>query len=603
MSDGNPMLNTAKNLIEKVGEKNVYDTFSKHMGYATTPPMMHEFIDSDEWLGKAVGGNLYPPWRSALYDIYPNPLRSPYSEVICTGAIGTGKTTVGILGSLYDLVRFTCLDKPQEHFGLLPTTKIAYAILNVTLGLAGDVIWDQLFQLMHTSPRIRHMIDRHKTNQSKLTDRTLFPKGVDIFIGSRPTHALGMAIVGAVLDEVNFHHSAEKAYENYAAVKARIESRFMQSDGSFPGRVWMLSSKKNEQDFLEDHISKSEDNVQTKVYSYPLWEIQRHKPNVKYSGRTFPVFIGDKHRDPMILTGPGSSYGITDDLVMQVPMEHKERFDYDLNTALRDIAGVALGSIFKFIPSVEVLNRALCLPNPVRKEIVPLDFQDRSDLLINYLDFQRLIVPQWKDSPRHIHVDLAVRKDKCGIASSFVSDTVTTRKVDPFTGIELVMSEPQFITEFALGVMAKGGSEIPFYKIKEFMVALSREGYPIAKVTFDGFQSVNLRQDLNLMGIPSEELSCDKTKDPYECWKDALLQGRWLGPKFELLKKECGELVDVGKKIDHPVKDGSKDISDGVAGSVYSAYQTYMKFPHIHQLKETIAARDRHGNSRLSQVH
>ena len=135
------------------------------------------------------------------------------------------------------------------------------------------------------------------------------------------------------------------------------------------------------------------------------------------------------------------------------------------------------------------------------------------------------------------------------------------------------MRAPIFYTDFILCIEPRPGHEIAIYKIKEFSIDLQRRGYPIAKVSADGYQSANLRQDLLLAGINAEIISVDKTKDPYYNLRTAILESRYNGVSHEILDQELRALIDAEKKIDHPVK-GSKDLADSVCGSLWSAYSS-----------------------------
>ncbi|MHA1866821.1 MAG: hypothetical protein ACTSXD_02005, partial [Candidatus Heimdallarchaeaceae archaeon] len=435
------------------------------------------------------------------------------------------------------------------------------------------------YQMASESRKVRDLF-----NTSRERGHTLFKNNIGIFMGSRSSHALGMDVIGAILDEVNFQDKvADQAYNNYKAIKRRIESRFQSDTGHYPARVWMVSSKNRKIDFLDKHIEKNRNNKNVKVYDYPLWEVIGHKRN--YTGKTFKVFIGDQHRDPKIIIKDLDKIGLNESRIIDVPIEHRQPFEYDLVEALKDIAGVSISSVFKYIPSIEAINKALLLKNPVYREVITLDFYDKSDILADYCDLKNIMIPQYKYCPRYIHIDMGLKHDRLGISSSFVSDTVTIKSIDNQSGLEITLVEPQFMTEFIVTLESKTSSEIPIYKVKDFLLFLKNNGYPIAKVTIDGFQSSNLIQDLNLLGIKAELLSVDRTKDPYDCLKHGLLQQRWLAPKCEILKVELRELVDVGKKIDHP-PDGSKDLSDSCAGSVYSAYQDFQKYPSMKSLVE-----------------
>lgn len=498
-----------------------------------------------------------------------------------SGGIGTGKTSCGLIGALYDLTRIALLKEPQEHFNLLSTTKIAYTILNRTLISARDILYDQIKDMVASSPILYEM--HRKAYKEKRSIKTLFPNNIDLLTASRAGHALGAAICGAVLDELNFQ---DNAYKNYLAIKRRIQSRFLQPGGHYPSRVWMLSSKDKHSSFLEDHIRENITNPITKVYEYSIWEIQKHKKSTTgksiYCGKTFKVFCGDAVRDPRILKGKGDSIGLDASRVIDVPIEYYNDFKKDIYNSLRELAGKSTDSVFKYISSVELIDKALKLTNPVHREEIILDFNNRSEKIIDYIDIANLITPQYPYNHRHIHIDMALgKKDRLGIASTFIASVSNTFKRDDRTGLEIPVREPFYITELLLAIKAKSGSEIPLYKIKEFISTLINSySYPLTKVTTDGFQSSSLLQDLNIMGINAEYCSVDRTKEPYEILKQALLGGKWLCVKSSILNKELRGLVDTGKKVDH-VSDGSKDCSDACAGSVAQCYYTYVKYPQV----------------------
>ena len=127
-----PITQLTSQLLESVGEQGVYRALSQLFGYVETPPTIHEFLYNDDWLGSVLGDNVYYPWRLALNEIFPNPFISPFSEILFSGSIGTGKSTVSTIGGLYDLIRLVLLKNPQESYGLLPTKKIAYEITCAT---------------------------------------------------------------------------------------------------------------------------------------------------------------------------------------------------------------------------------------------------------------------------------------------------------------------------------------------------------------------------------------------------------------------------------------------------------------------------------------
>jgi len=178
------------------------------------------------------------------------------------------------------------------------------------------------------------------------------------------------------------------------------------------------------------------------------------------------------------------------------------------------------------------------------------------------------------------------------------------KKWDMLQGKWNIIRSPLFKTVFVMRVRPKPGSEVPLYKIKLFLVELKNKDIPIAKITMDGFQSTNMRQDLVLQGFKSELLSVDRTKDPYDTLKNAILEERWTGPYNYVLERELKKLQDFGKKIDHPTigtssghgknktEIPSKDLADACAGSIYSCFTGIEDFGAAFDIEEFMGALD-----------
>lgn len=564
-------------LVSAHGEKTAMKVLAQMSGYEEMPPTIQEFINDDHYLGSVLRETIYPVWRNALYEIFPNPFYSPYLEVIVTGAIGTGKSTVSLAGSLYDLCKIAHLKEPQEYYRLVKSTKIALALMNATMDLAGGVLYDQLITWMQESPFFRRLL-----NSS--SGATLLPKNIHVVIGSRFSHILGMAVVGAILSEINFQtKAAEQAYDNFTNAKRRIQSRFL-TRGSYPGRMWLDSSKADCASFLDTHVKESLNDPLVKVYDNPIWVVKDHTGI--YSGKKFKVFIGDDKRDPFLLERPDQIIGLDDSKIIDVPVEYQNDFRLDIHNSLRDLAGVSTYTSFKFISSVEILDRAFSGTNPVHKEIITLDFYDPNDAIIRYVKWEEL---EKSSHPRFMHIDLGLKHDKTGIAISHLVGLQTVSRDDPFTGKSVKVTEPVFKTDLVLAIEARSGQEVPIYKIKEFILTLVNRDYPLVLVTMDGYQSSNLRQDLQLQGVDTDYLSLDRNKQGYIALKNAIMENRYHGPHNELLIKELRDLVDVGSKLDHPA-DGSKDLADAVAGSVFSSFINMDKYSLLSRADDYLAA-------------
>jgi len=557
-----------KKIVIRAGgdEFKIYKALAPLLGYEAVPPTMEEFLNGDEFFGNRqlnLGKNIFPVWKDTLHLIYPNPFYSPYVEIVATGAIGIGKTTLAKVGASYDLARLLLMKNPQEYYHFTPTSRIVYALINATLTLSRGVIYDELLEWFTLSPFFRKQVAVAKRYKS------LFPKNIDVAVGSRPSHFLGTEVFGAILDELNFQDKVkDQAWTNYSVIKSRITSRFKRG-GRVPGHMWLLSSKARENSMLEEYIRREAYNASTTlVKDVSLWDAKGHL--MRLSGEKFLVYLGDETRDPFII-GDEKDYSsirhmnLDESRILEVPIEFKEDFVRDIYQSLQDIAGISVSSIYRFIPSVKIIKNSMQQPNPVKKTIIRLSFND-DDRIINYLELNT------KDpQPRYIHFDIGVSHDRTGIASSYILGWKRVSRRNPVTGVELVTNEPIFRTEWVIYIEPHSGEEVPLYKLRNFILDLLVSGYPVGAVSADGYQSTQLRQELN-RSITTELVSVDRKKDAYLEVKRALYESRLFLPDHDLLAKELRELMDTGKKIDHPPK-GSKDGADAVAGSVYMASQ------------------------------
>lgn len=565
--------NLARQLVEGFGYKQAMTALGQMAGYESTPPTILEFLFNFDYMGEVLGDNLFPVWRAALEEIYSNPFHSPYREIMITGAIGLGKSTFALAGNMYDACRMLHLRNPHKQYGILKTDPIVFALVSATKDLAERNLMSQWKELAEASPYFLKQMEKAKDKG------IMFPKKVTPIVASRKNDLLGKAVAGALLSELNDQKAIKgQAEDNYSGVLSRQDSRFgtgYSRMGSWPGRIWLDSSRKESTSFLDVQIDKGRARNDVRVFDYAQWEV--HAFRGRYSGDTFKVFVGSSTRDPFVLTHASQIVGLDDALVIDVPVELKQHFDADIYKSLQDLAGKGTWSAHKFIPSSERIGVALNRVNPVQREIIQLDFYENHDQLLNYMNPEALRLQN--KAPRYIHIDVGLTKDRLGIASCYVAGHVTRKHTSMLDNKEHITREPVFVYDWLICVEAKPGQEIPFHKVKEFLFLLrSQFAFPIAHVSLDGYQSRNLRQDLELAGFKATIESVDRTRDPYDQFKMALLAGRLSLPKNGVLEKELKNIMDLGHKIDHPMENpdgsrGSKDLADACCGAAWNAYQ------------------------------
>lgn len=484
-----------------------------------------------------------------------------------TGCIGAGKSTVSIIGVLYDLYRVTLLKDPHKKFKLIPTTPIVITLITATMDLAGAVLADQLIDVIGSSPYFRSKLLPGKGDR---IDEEMFPHHVGIAYGSRMRHSLGKAVIGAIIDEANFQNAvADQAVQNYNSIRRRMFSRFMTKGGDVPCRMWVVSSRNESTSFLESHIDAERDNPKVAIFEPAIWEVQAHKGI--YSGKTFPVFIGSDIEQPKVITSDKE----LDDYqgrVIQVPVEYRKDFENNLPGALQDLAGVATRNGVNLIYNVEALDKSMCLENCMTTDELHLTLNDNDQIA----DFYKGNLPKGK---YYVHLDGGLRSDRFGFAMSRVTEQIKVTTTSAVSGMEVSKISPAIETPLVFGIKALPGSEVPFWKVRVFLAYLRSSGVNIAQITCDGYQSADMMQLLTKLGFNVKYASVDKTKDPYLKLSSNILLGLIKMPNSKILRNELINLQNLPKKIDHPatvVIDGKqvvggKDIADAVASSSYEA--------------------------------
>lgn len=573
--------------LSKLTTKELYAQAAAAEGYESVPVDIDTFLDDPYYLGQTYGPEaVYPYWREALHKIYPNPLYSPYEEICISGAIGIGKTSAALMGSMYDLYHVTLLKAPQKKYKLLPITRIIFSLVTATKDLASAVMANQMLDVIAASP---YFVSKFMPHKGEKLDEDMFPHHVGIGFGSRGGHNLGKAVIGAIIDEANFQEAvADQAVKNYETITRRMESRFMGKNGSLPCRRWIVSSRNSTASFLESHIEAVEKNPKVLVLAPSIWEVQGNAKGI-YSGKTFPVFIGTNSEQPMICTTDKE----VDDhagYIIDVPIEYRNSFEENLPGALMDLAGVANRSALALIYNVEKWQQCQSLDNAVSKDEIMLSL-DGEDHIIDYMV---------KDLPKlnyYVHLDGALRGDRFGFAMSAVEKQMAVTGNDFLTGQKTMRLMPSIVTPLVFGIKARPGSEVPLWKVRKFLLDLRNKGVHIMQVSTDGFQSADMRQMLTKMGFETKYVSVDTTKEPYLQFASGINHGTVKVPKSPILDFEVRNLQNQDKKIDHPLKvmvngkyvKGGKDIADAVSASQHEALmaaQTLSEGSMMAQLKD-----------------
>src|SRR6266567_5525188 len=104
-----------------------------------------------------------------------------------------------------------------------------------------------------------------------------------------------------------------------------------------------------------------------------------------------------------------------------------------------------------------------------------------------------------------------------------------------------------------------------------FLFMRNQWGFQFGQISYDMFQSATSLEVLQAKGFTAQRLSIDSDKTAYTTWRTAVQEHRLRLYPHTRLQEEMLQLVDVGRKYDHPPGGGTKDVADAVAGAHLSA--------------------------------
>lgn len=573
-----------------------YLDYLYQLDYRERPVSVEEFLSSNRFFGKmtAQGKMVYPIWKQKLSELLAED--SKYL-VIFTGAIGTGKTRAAVWATGYLMYRILCLKDPWQFFNKSAGGRMSIAFFNLTKTLGESRAFNILQQHLLSSPWFLSKGTVVGKGSSQKLDIPLFDYAL-----SSPLCAgfgtQGRDIIIAIMDEVDSPSVSEKQKQKvlaaYETTVLRFESRFVDEVyRESIGKFFLVASKQEQQSFLDAFIAEHKNSKNTYIADIKYWET---KEKGTYCGKTFSVMLGDAYTASRIIDDPQEVIQVQKQgfQIIEVPIEFRESFERNLDGSLRDIAGVSTVSSrrSKLFPVERVLFDCYdkTKPDPANLTTITIGLNDELDL-IRFLDLSKIRTPS--SIKRFIHCDISYSGDgdALSIAMSAIKDWIKKDIETPDGSFER-RSVPIIETDFAIRLKGKPGDEIPLYRIRKFILDLRSAGFNIFFTADLALLSADTKQLLERAGIPCDYLSLDRTPDAYLAFKELVLEKRWICHWLPILHFELSNLeYDKDKqKIDHPHKVqtieflpdgssremvvlGSKDMSDAVAGSVYSALQ------------------------------
>ena len=520
------------------------------------PVDMEEFLLGENYMNAEAF--LYPKVIEELIEMNSG----GYTEILLTGGIGSAKTTCALYTTAYQLYLLSCYKNPHRQFALDPHSEIVMVFQSITQQKAKAVGYDRFKSMIESC----NYFQQHFPHNKELTSSLQFPNRIEIRpVSGQQFASIGENVIGGLIDELNYMDVTENSKRSidggtydqavavYNSIARRRKSRFHQL-GELPGLLCLVSSRRYPGQFTDGKEEEARTDPTIYVYDKRVWEV---KPEGTFNEGMFPVFIGDRTRQPRVLTSEREIGENDHDLIDYIPMGYKPEFEKDIYDALREIAGKATLSKHPFIGNREAVERCMGRrPSIFTSEWV--DFEDQP------LAFSPKRIEDLSE-PRFAHVDLGLNKDSAGVAIGYVDEFV---EIERSEGSIETLHNIQI--DGVLEVRPPKGGEIKFWKIRDLFYKLREAGMDLRWITFDTYQSVDSIQLLHNAGFTTGNSSMDKTRAPYEFLKTAIYDGRVNMPTHARLRDELISLEDQPDKgkIDHPPK-GSKDCADALAGVVY----------------------------------
>ena len=573
MSDNNItyFMNEFEKLTEQEKSEVIYEAIGKEI-YKTNPVDIKTFIEDPFFLG-SVFDNIFKIWKDLCYEVYPAPFCKKYDEIVLSCGTRSGKTFCTAIIMAYELYMLLCLINPLKTYSV---SNIVFALLSKDVSTAISQIGAVVYQCLTQSPYFKDTVN-NKLSFSKLdkdgvkiTDDILFKAGSSI------SCIIGTNLYCSCLDEANAkpaNIAAENLVENRMRLYQEMRDRRESSFSKAPKRTGMLmftSSPTDEGDVISEIIADTKANAIPGVLirdNIARWEAREESMD-----ETFDFFLGSDTKDPCIVDDGIELKPEEMERVIQIPAkaDYYAQFKSDPYLAIQNIAGRRTMPETALFNTVAVFEKVFYKEQDIFTTDTPKISVESFRTLDDFLKDDKkdyFSHPYRPDCFRYIHLDMAYRCDRFGIASVY-SDRV--KYVSEEDGHEIMRRK--YFVDFCLGIESLNKESVDILKILEFVYTLKERGYPLKLVTTDNHQGEIARQMIAKRGVKTDYLSMEKSKEQYLNLKNIIITESLEGYINPTLMRELRGLRESQKKIEKG-KGYTDDMSDALAGALWSCSQ------------------------------
>ena len=522
------------------------------------PVDVKTFVESPDYLGQ-------PPLSNAQYDIvqamsqiyrkedlekimgekegseYYN--KYTKNEIILQLGKGSGKDFTSTVACAYIVYKLLCLKDPARYFG--KPSGDAIDLINVAINAqqAKNVFFKGFTTKIEKSP---WFAGKYEAKVSSIG----FNKSITVYSGhsEKESHE-GLNLLLAVLDEISGFateistgNEQGKTAENiYKAFRGSVDSRFPDL-----GKVVLLSFPRYNGDFISERYETviAEKETITKTHRFIINPLLPEDDPDNWFEIGWDYDEIKSYKYPGVFALKRATWEVNPTRKVD---DFKIAFMTDLGDAMMRFACVPTYASDAFFKQAEKVRACMSTRNP----------------LDNFRRFEENFKPD-PEKVYYIHADLAQKHDKCAVAIAHVEKWVNVQVIKDYEQIS-----PVVVVDAVAWWEPKVEGPVNLSEVKQWIQNLRRLGFNIGLVTFDRWQSFDIQNELQAVGMRTETVSV--AKKHYEDMAMLVYEERLVMPAIELLFEELTELkITKTDKVDHPRK-LSKDLADAVCGSIFGA--------------------------------
>jgi len=465
------------------------------------------------------------------------------NELILQLGKGSGKDFISTVSCAYVVYKLLCLKDPATYFGKPAGDAIDIINVAVNAQQAKNVFFKGFKTKIEKSPWFAG-----KYNAK--ADSIEFDKAITVYSGhsERESHE-GLNLLMAVLDEISGfatevgtgNEQGKTADNIYKAFRGTVDSRFPDL-----GKVVLLSFPRYQGDFISQRYESviAEKETIERKHTFIMNEDLPHDD----PGNQFEISWDEdtilQYKIPRVFAFKRPTWEVNPTRKIE---DFKLAFYTDLGDAMMRFACMPTYSSDSFFKQIEKVEKCMNTRNP----------------LDSFRRFEETFKAD-ENKIYYIHADLAQKHDKCAVAIAHVDKWVNIQVIKDYEQVA-----PIVVVDAVAWWEPRAEGPVNLSEVKQWIINLRRQGFNIGMVSFDRWQSFDIQNELQAVGIRTETVSV--AKKHYEDLAMMIYEERVSIPRIPILLEEMSELkIMKGNRVDHPRKK-SKDLADAVCGAVFGA--------------------------------